>query len=122
MKTLFTITLCMIVLISSAQSTYNSKALNDALYTAIDTNARINQSAKIFRIYNGVQPEILLSYKTGSDTIEIVRPDKIRFIKIWDRIYEIQSPALKEVVPINSRNPIFYNATPFTSTPNYFKQ
>lgn len=35
--------------------------------------------------------------KGSSDTLEILRPDKIHFIKIGDRIYKIESPMLIEV-------------------------
>lgn len=65
-------------------------------------------------------------YKQGSDTLEILRPDKIRFIRIGERVYMIDSPTLIEVTnnkgsavftygPITlkygslMRYPIFYN-------------
>lgn len=36
-------------------------------------------------------------FRSGSDTLEILRPDKIHFIKIGDRVYKIESPTLTEV-------------------------
>lgn len=49
-------------------------------------------SAHSFMMY---QKDVILRF--NSDTLEILRPDKIKFIKIGERIYKIESPTLMEI-------------------------
>lgn len=88
------------MLLASLQSNGQKKDTMDErskYWSVLDNSAKRNKP--IFSSSGDMLISSLSVYQYKSDTLYIKRPDMIRFIKIGDRVYRIESPMLTEVTP-----------------------
>lgn len=82
--------------------TLQSSGQSGSLTLKIDTINLMRVSNMPFK-FNTSPVEVAAYLKNGSDTLEIFPGKQIKFIKIGDRVYKIESPRLVEVtLPITT--------------------